>query len=252
MSNKIRLFLGRGKNINYNKYIFKKFLWLWAIILVGIIIVVNILYTNWRFEQSKDAKFITSSPIDLSQISGISKVRSCAGHDYSGENIKGEIETNRSMKHYAVPLQQFNNTKGQVKIFAPWDGKIAKIEAASKAGSTGSSIYFKYDGWWFEFGHVEPLENLKVGQKVASGQLIGYVEPSNGSAFDLQFYHSGKYVDWNKGIDSYINHLSAEVMAQYNKYGFNTENMVITKEYRDQHPCQGFNQNPMEDFIIVQ
>lgn len=234
------------------KSFFKRF---WCIgviiIIVALVLGINNMWQNWKYNESRYAKFITSSPIDLSQIRSLSKLRSCAGHDYSGENIDGEIETNRSMKHYAVPLDQYNGTKNQVKIFAPWDGKIAKIEGPSKAESTGSSIYMTKDGWWFEFGHVEPLPDLKVGQKVKSGQLIGYVESINGSAFDLQFYHSGKYVDWLKGIDSFANHFTPEVAAEYSQYGLTLDNMLISKEYRDQNPCQGFNQNPEEDHVVV-
>lgn len=232
-------------------------MWKWfrwvlvIIIIIAIVIGGKLIWDKWKYEQSRDAKLITSSPIDPSQIRSISKVRSCAGHDYSGENIKGEIETNRSMKHYAVPLDKYDGTKNQVKIFAPWDGKITKIEGPSKSESTGSSIYFAKDGWWFEFGHVEPLPDIKVGQKVKSGDLVGYVEPKDGSAFDLQFYHSGRYVDWNKGIDSHVNHMTAEILADYAKYGLTPDSLVLTKEYRDQNPCQGFNQNPEADNVPV-
>ncbi len=236
------------------KSFFKRF-W-WIILIVVFIIAAGFgaqeLWRNKKYNESRYAKFITSSPIDLSQMRSLSKLRSCAGHDYAGENIDGEIETNRSMKHYAVPLEQYDRTKDQVKIFAPWEGKIAKIEGASKAESTGSSIYMTKDGWWFEFGHVEPLPDLKVGQPVQSGQLIGYVEPIDGSAFDLQFYHSGKQVDWYKGIDSFANHLTPEVEAEYAKYGLTLDQLIISKEYRDQNPCQGFNQNPEADHAVVQ
>lgn len=235
------------------KSFFKRFWWIFfiIIIIIGAIFGANELWQNKKYNESRYAKFITSSPIDLSQIRSLSKLRSCAGHDYSGENIDGEIEINRSMKHYAVPLDKYNGTKNEVKIFAPWDGKIAKIEGPSKAESTGSSIYFQKDGWWFEFGHVEPLPGLKVGQKVESGQHIGYVEPIDGSAFDLQFYHSGKHVDWLKGIDSYFNHATSEIVTEYAAYGLMPENLIISKEFRDQNPCQGFNQNPETDHVMV-
>src|SRR4030066_403864 len=89
-----------------------------GIVLIGIVISTTIIIEKMRFEKSKYADIITSSPIDLDQMDRISYVRSCAGHDYSGENIDGELETNRSMKHYAIPLEKFNHTNNQVKIFA--------------------------------------------------------------------------------------------------------------------------------------
>ncbi|HEX9804392.1 MAG TPA: hypothetical protein VGA67_01815, partial [Candidatus Dojkabacteria bacterium] len=48
---------------------------------------------------SEEKNLITSNPIDLSQISRISKFRSCAGHNFSGYNVQGVRESNRSMKH---------------------------------------------------------------------------------------------------------------------------------------------------------
>ena len=48
----------------------------------------------------ENQKFITANPFNLSQISAISKFRSCVGHDYSGLNANGKEETKRSMKHY--------------------------------------------------------------------------------------------------------------------------------------------------------
>ena len=230
----------------------KWFRWIILVIIIFVLFAVGAyILENRKFENSRYAKFITASPIDLDQIDRISYVRSCAGHDYSGENIDGELEKNRSMKHYAIPMETFNHTNNQVKIFAPWEGKITKIEAASKAGSTGSSIYFSKDGWWFEIGHVIPRLGLRAGQRVKSGELVGYAEPVDGSAFDLQFYHSGRHIDWLKGIDSYMNHLAPNVETYYAKYGLTPENMVISKNYRDQNPCQGFNNNPMEDQIVV-
>jgi len=106
-------------------------------------------------------------------------------------------------------------------------------------------------GWWFEFGHVVPLETLKVGQKVKSGELIGYAEPVDGTAFDLQLWHSGKRLEYDKGIDSYINHATDALLAQYAKYGLTPENMIIPKAVRDAEPCLEFNKNPEEDVVNI-
>ena len=73
-----------------------------------------------------DLLFIIANPLDLSQIQRISLFRSCVGHDYSGKNIEGEEEILRSMKHYLEPLPALVGTN-QIKIFAPFDGKVAEI-----------------------------------------------------------------------------------------------------------------------------
>ncbi|PIS43013.1 MAG: hypothetical protein COT24_00540 [Candidatus Kerfeldbacteria bacterium CG08_land_8_20_14_0_20_40_16] len=237
--------------MDQQKSFIRKFWWLFLVLVLVIIFLGYNGWQSWQFAKSKDAKFITASPIDLSQYRVISKLRSCAGHDYSGINIDGETETNRSMKHYAVPLQKFEGTKDQVKLFAPFDGKIAKI-GDTKTGSLGEGIYLTSgNGWFFEIGHIVLVPNLKAGDKVSSGQLIGYFEAQNGWALDLQFYHSGKYIDMFQGIDSYINHLAPEVEAEYAKHGLQKEAIIISKEARDQNPCQGFDEHPEQDSVNV-
>jgi hypothetical protein len=62
----------------------------------------------------KTAKFVTAAPVDCEQMEAISKLRSCGRHDYSGKNIEGVIETERSMKYYATPLKSLLNTTNKV------------------------------------------------------------------------------------------------------------------------------------------
>ncbi|OGM10703.1 hypothetical protein A2Z22_05345 [Candidatus Woesebacteria bacterium RBG_16_34_12] len=223
---------------------------------LGIILIILLIYLGWKkwiFKSAIDKKFITSSPIDLSQIDRISKFRSCAGHDASGINSYGEKESNRSMKHYAVPLSKYDGTHDQVKILAPFDGKIGRIQIGQKTESTGRSIsMMTMGGWVFEFGHVEPLFNLKVGQKVVSGEVIGYYKAGDGHAFDLQLYHSGNVrSDMEVGIDSYISHLTPEVIEEYNKYSLTSDNLIISKQMRDQNECIRYDINPEDQFVNV-
>src|SRR5437868_5023633 len=82
------------------------------------------LYQKFGLEKYKTVNFVTAAPLDMTQMESISKFRSCSGHDYSGHNIAGEVETGRSMKHYASPLHEFRGTEDKVKVFAPFDGKI--------------------------------------------------------------------------------------------------------------------------------
>lgn len=155
------------------------------------------------------------------------------------------------MKHYAVPLQKYEGTKDQVKLYAPFNGKVAKIDEP-KLGSMGRGISFTTgDGWYFEFGHIEIVPSLKKGDRVRSGQLVGYFEAQNGYALDLQMFHSGRYIDMFKGIDSYMNHVTPALEAEYAIHGVTKDTAIVTKEERDRNPCPGFNKTPEQEFVSV-
>jgi len=77
-------------------------------------------------------QFITSNPVDLSQINRISKFRSCIGHDYSGTNSEGRQESNRSMKHYVEPINSLAGTSGELQVFAPFDGRITQDKSEDR------------------------------------------------------------------------------------------------------------------------
>ena len=45
-------------------------------------------------------------------------------------------------------------------------------------------------------------------------------------------------------LDSVFDHMSDEVLAKYQETGLDKENIVISKEDRDQNPCQYQDQGP--------
>lgn len=195
---------------------------------------------------SVDAKYITALPLDLTQIESISKYRSCAGHDFSGYNFEQTLESNRTMKHYIFPTTAFQGTTDKVKMFAPFDGEVSKIDAESeqigqpgKRPKTGNGIGFstKADkNVFFEFSHIYFVKDFEVGDKITAGELIGYAAlGEKGNDFDIVL--SGQKNSQSQIFGSAFDHMTDAILAEFAKYGVTPENTKVGKEYRDANPC---------------
>lgn len=188
-------------------------------------------------KQSED-KFIVANPLDLSEIASLSKFRSCIGHDYSGKNTKGEVESNRSMKHYVTVKQNVE----KAKALAPFDGKVISIELPER----GYQVWLRPDtnpNFAFIFFHVET--EVKKGDKVKAGQRIGYGVTAGAANFDMGLKGLNSF-GGPKNFDSPLNHMANSVLAEYKQKGITLENIIMSKEERDKNPCtfgQGNNQN---------
>lgn len=206
---------------------------------------------------STTAKYITAVPVDLTRIQSISKYRSCAGHDNSGYSFEQMPETNRSMKHYLLPVEKYQGTLDKVKMFAPFDGKVTSIllEKDNKNGRlhTGNSITLSTpvdENVGFMFAHIYFVKDFKVGDTVKAGELIGYAALGEQyNDFDIELKGlSGKQQIYGSAFD----HMTDSVLAEFKKYGITPENMKFTKEYRDANPCNYASQgkNP-DDYLLV-
>lgn len=178
-----------------------------------------------------DLRFIVANPLDLSQIQRMSIFRSCIGHDYSGLNIEGEEETLRSMKHYLEPLPALVGTD-QIKIFAPFDGKVTEI----LDGPPGQAIYISAKAapsWKFIFFHVIPAAGIEEGTLVQAGELVGTVSTEIHN-FDFALKEFG----WKGQVfDSPLLHMKETVLQEYVDNGITLENSILSKETRDAEPC---------------
>ncbi|MDE1851920.1 MAG: hypothetical protein KGH69_04510 [Candidatus Micrarchaeota archaeon] len=198
--------------------------------------------------------FIVAVPVNLSQISQISKFRSCVGHDYSGYDVNGTLETNRSMKHYFTPSASYAFTTGRIQELAPFNGTVVSItreqtpigyqvwiaDATSNATVSYNGQTYPTPGIWTAiFFHMDPASGIAVGSKVSAGELIGYAnQSSNEQTFDIalaNFSHSSS--NSRETFDSIFNHMDQSVLVQFAQHGVNRSNIVISKAYRDSHPC---------------
>ena len=182
-------------------------------------------------DTNDDLRFIVANPLDLSQIQRMSTFRSCVGHDYSGINIEGEKETLRSMKHYLEPLPSLIGTN-QIKIFAPFDGKIVEIWD----GPPGKGIYISAKAsprWQFIFFHVIPAAGIEEGAFVQAGEQVGTV-----SMYIHNFDFALKEFGWKGQIfDSPFVHMKETVLEEYAQNGITLENIIVSKQTRDANPC---------------
>lgn len=204
--------------------------------IAGFIIAIFILGFVFDKDEPTTA-FITANPLDLSEISYISPFRSCMGHDYSGKNVIGERENNRSMKHY-IGLKN-SNPGSRTKVFAPFDGNIIQVD--SEQSSSDTQVWIRpnsADEFIFVFFHIDLVPGLTKGSRVQSGQLIGYATiKMKGDSFDIGLKKTGIFTGPNI-FDSPFNYMTSEVLKDFEKKGITLQNAIISKDYRDNQPCQ--------------
>lgn len=187
---------------------------------------------------------IQTNFVDMNKINSISKYRSCQGHVHVPRN---NLETKRNMKHYFFIKKQFLNSDDQVAIVAPFDGRLLFMptgEIYLFPQSTGLAI-FPLTQWFLDFDHIKKLPNLKTGQSIQKGEILGYFDPSKGNnAFDVLVAVMGlprKIDNWVSPVeklDSVFNYMSDEVFEQYKLSGVENRNdFIIAKELRDANPC---------------
>lgn len=198
-------------------------------------------------------KFITANPVNLKQIAGISKFRSCQGHEYSGKGPEGIVESNRSMKHYIAPTDELRDQLNKIEIFAPFDGELVFVLPESK----GSQIMLSPNGkknWGLFIFHVDRLEGIKVGSELKAGQLIGHANVKDRHDFDIALtYTNGSLIVENVAkllrgspilplpkddyLASAFDYMTKEVRAEFMEAGFKLEDMQYSREHRDKNRC---------------
>ncbi|MBV8080787.1 MAG: M23 family metallopeptidase [Actinobacteria bacterium] len=185
--------------------------------------------------------WIVANPLDLTHVTGISKFRACLGHDYSGNDVQGAAETDRSMKHYIftnLPWTPADSMQG----YAPFAGTVYKVQP--EQSGNGTQLWIKNaNGWSLVFFHGDPL--VKAGQTVTAGQPVIRWPAKNATSspnlppqleFDLALEaETASGVE----LDSLLLHLAPKVRAAWAAKGFTAANAIISKSARDAAPCNG-------------
>ena len=117
---------------------------------------------------AKTGAWIVANPVDLAHVTAMSQFRSCAGHDFSGPNLAGATETDRSMKHYLVTDVGWDQS-GAVRGYAPFSGTVQITPENSGIGQQ-LRVYDATTGWGFILFHTMPL--VANGAKVSAGQPV--------------------------------------------------------------------------------
>ncbi|MGI0141675.1 MAG: alpha/beta hydrolase fold domain-containing protein [Candidatus Micrarchaeales archaeon] len=208
------------------------------------------------------AYIVVADPVNISQVSQISKFRSCEGHDYSGYDVQGFQETQRSMKHYFTPKPQFAGSTSQIQEFAPFNGTIESI--VNEQTPVGKQVWIGYTStgpqggypplgvWNAVFFHLNPLPGITAGSHVTAGQLIGYANQTAPiQEFDIAFEeYNGSNGIYHQVLDSIFNHMSPQVLSQFAAHGINQSDMIYSKAYRDANPCNFNTFNPNDSVTL--
>lgn len=215
-----------------------------ALSLFAILVVIG----SIKYNESLEPPQIFANLVDLNKVRQITKFRSCAGHTTVPQHGR---EMKRNMKHYFTLYPQYHK-ENLVQIYAPYNGYIALIfgdEEIWIAPERKSVLnILPINQWMFSVTHVKPKEGLKMWDKVKAGELIGYGTfsvsepgyPSFDAVYGTMSIPPKKIDNWNSpfgDLDSIFNHMSKEVLAQYQQKGVTPENIIISKEERDNDPC---------------
>jgi len=188
-------------------------------------------------------RFITANPLNLKQIQGFSKYRSCVGHDYRAPTLAGEMEKSpRSMKHYVVVKPEFRGTIDKVDAFAPFDGEISVVKNELYSGS---QVWLTPNlrralKWQFIFFHITLDKGLQNGTKVTVGQHIGTAYLKRGPDGTTDNFDIGlKFTQPMRrpAVDALFGHARQSVVEEYAKYGVRVDDLIISEGDRDLSPC---------------
>lgn len=233
-------------------------------VLIGIGILALLLISAFFFSiqsnQNQPPPELVANFVDLDKINKISKFRSCAGHVTVPQDNR---ETKRNMKHYFDVKAEFVGTD-QIKIYAPYDGYVSSIRSDPSGGLEGEiwltpkrafPILLPFGVWEFSVQHIIVRSDLKMGSEVKAGEVIGRAGAPDVKHPNIDFLYAKmafpptpKRIDnWNSpfgDLDSIFNHMSDDVFAQFEKRGITRENIILSKEERDQNPCTYRDQGP--------
>lgn len=193
-----------------------------------------------NLDENNLPKIVQADFIDLDRINVISKFRSGAGHDFSYGD-----ETCRSMKHYfyssyppsRVNPQTYTPKIPYINIYSPVGGVITSID--TERFPIGKQIHIQPSSQpelTILLFHVYPVETLKVGSKVSTGEKIGIIGADGTTDIAVQV---GMY---GGRLFSYFDVMSDQIFQHYKDRGLNSrDDVIISRQYRDQHPlgCTG-------------
>jgi hypothetical protein len=199
-------------------------------------------------------KFIKHDFVDLSKIKRISKFRSGVGHDFSDD-----FESNRSMKHYYAPYDQYLNTDSSLEVYSPVNGKIVQLFKSETNRPRDWEVRIRpedYPALLIIIFHINVDPSLKVGDRVSEGQKLGFAnllsisEETKADNFDIAVQ---TFVWGGRKLVSYFEIMTDELFESYKNRGISSrDQFIISKEYRDAHPIDwGKGEISAEDWVFL-
>lgn len=188
-------------------------------------------------------KFVDVNYIDLLKITKISIFRSNAGHDYSDSTQFGleaiktpdlPVEGCRSMKHYFVAPD------ATTRIYAPVSGVVSRMFDESIGGTQVQITSDVQNAFTFIIFHVVLTSELRVGDHVTAGQVLGHhTGPQTFSDIAVEVHTPTGY-----HLISYFDTLTDIAFAPYVERGVATRDQLIYSRAQTDalpSPCIGSN-----------
>lgn len=193
---------------------------------------------------SQGDKFISNSPVNISEITKISKFRSCANEAYGKTSFQDQEEPKSSLKHY------FNLKDSGISVYAPFDGEIIRKNSNSLVIETR-----KFNGWLMDISKINPENSLDQGSQVKAGDKIGKSLNNDLEIAILGFVKSQKeanYEDYSKqNLDSFFSHLNDSMSNEFSSKGAKIDLIIVSKSDRDNKKCEFKSAND-EDWITLE
>ncbi len=184
-------------------------------------------------------RILTDNVVDPQNLSALTKFRSCCGHSFAVG------ESNRTMKHYLVPISSFMGTDHSLPVYAPCDGELVSITPESNRLDCLGGVVRGYQvrivprarpDVSVRIFHVNPTRGPGA---VKSGEKVGYADVRACSQDGSQ-----GYADFDVSIEklgamhSYIEWLEDGAFVPWAARGLaSREAAVVSKEARDADPC---------------
>lgn len=213
---------------------------------------------------------LTVSPVNPHALSTVTRLRSCIRYDDSGSAVDGEQEFQRNMAHIVSPVPELRNVDRAIPIVAPFDGIVAAVHSQSVivqaldlfgwtapptsrwANDTVLVTASDDPSWRFKAGRIERASGISVGNHVAAGDTLGYIEPTSASA-DLKLNYANVLpLEWvraritsteallaprDRGHVVLFDHLADDQRQLWEDAGFILDDLAIPRDARDQQPC---------------
>lgn len=186
---------------------------------------------------------ITANIVDPAALKGISKFRSCCGHDYSAGG-----ESNRSMKHYFYPKANYPISNTALPVYAPFDGEVIAITREEHQipcfndvqGYSVKILPYARSDMAIRIFHVNPT----VGKgPVNAGQQIGYADlrscDGQGGTATLASFDAA--MEGGGTRHSLFPMLNDDAFAAWAARGLpSREAAIISREARDAQQCSDY------------
>jgi hypothetical protein len=217
----------------------------WILIVAGILLSIYLVITRpllWYRPDRPPVGLVTSNIIDLDRVFDISKFRSGAGHDYS----YNAGESCRSMKHYFGHAHTYGadhkptRTQGTatdpvINIYAPFDGIVINKGGGGPPGHDIQIMSLRHSQFYMRFFHVDALPSLHFGSYVKSGQPVATIGPKDGMDVSIE---ANSILAPHGVLVSVFQVMTDHAFAPYKALGYQRDDFIISRQYRDAHPLQ--------------